>query len=159
MNTIDPNSPQNEKSSSANSPRRSGDSSSQKIPPPSQNESQRQQEWRQAGANFKGQGDFFNYISTHREHTAVYLLLALGLLLVLFTSFLIGGFMIGAIGGYYFSPEIIYYIRNLNQIAGGKDQLRYVIIAALSVALFIEAPGIFIGAVIVAIFKQVIKGT
>jgi hypothetical protein len=72
---------------------------------------------------------------------------------------MLGGLLIGMVAGYYFSSEIIYYIRNIGQIIGGQDQLRYVVLTALLLGLFIAAPGIFIGAAIVATFKQVMFGS
>jgi hypothetical protein len=103
-------------------------------------------------------GDFYNYMASNREQTITYVLLILGLILILFANGLLGGLIIGMVAGYYFAPEIIYYIRNLGQIIGGRDQLRYIVLAALALGLFIAAPGIFIGAIIVATFKQVMAG-
>ena len=85
-----------------------------------------------------------------------YVLLALGLALILFANILLGGLLIGMVAGYYFSNEMSYFVRNLGQLIGGQDQLRYTILAALTLGLFLEAPGIFIGAIIVALFKQLI---
>lgn len=102
--------------------------------------------------------DFYSYLTTHREHTIIYLLLIIGLLVILFTNNLIGGLIIGMVAGYYFASEIIYFVRNLGQILGGQDQLRYAVLAALAIGLFIEAPGILIGAIVVAAFKQVMTG-
>ncbi len=94
-------------------------------------------------------------MATHRETTIVYALLAIGLLLILFTSSLLGGLILGAVAGYYFAFDIIYFARHLPQIMGGQKQIRYVILAVLSIGLFIEAPGIFIAALVVAAFRQV----
>ena len=102
--------------------------------------------------------EFYTNMAVHREKIIVYALMIIGLLLVLFTSNLLGGLMIGMVAGYYFASEIIGFIRNIAQIVRGQDQLRYVILATVSLALFIEAPGIFIGAIIVATFKQVMTG-
>jgi hypothetical protein len=103
-------------------------------------------------------GDFYHYMASNREQTITYVLLILGLLLILFANGLLGGLIIGMVTGYYFAPEIIYYIRNLSQLVGGQDQHRYIVLAALALGLFIAAPGIFIGAIIVATFKQVMAG-
>lgn len=104
-------------------------------------------------------GDFYHYMASNREQTITYVLLILGLILILFANSLLGGLIIGMVVGYYFAPEIIYYIRNLGQIVGGQNQIRYIVLAALALGLFIEAPGIFIGAIIVATFKQVMTGS
>ncbi|MFI0435149.1 MAG: hypothetical protein ACH350_05415 [Parachlamydiaceae bacterium] len=100
--------------------------------------------------------EFLKYMKTHTENTIIYILLILGLMLMLFTSSLLGALIIGMVGGYYFASQIIYFIRNLTQLVGGQDQLHYVVLATIALGLFIEAPGIFIGAIIVATFKQVL---
>lgn len=99
--------------------------------------------------------EIYHYAKSNKEQTVAYVLLALGLLILLFFDNLLGGLIIGMVAGYYFAEEIVYYIRNLGQIIGGQDQLRYVVLTALLLGLFIAAPGIFIGAAIVATFKQV----
>jgi hypothetical protein len=113
---------------------------------------------RQTSSNSNRKDDFYTYATSNREHMIVYILLALGLLILLFVNNLLGGLMIGMVAGYYFAEDIVYYIRNLGQIVKGQDHLRYVISAALLLGLFIAAPGIFIGAIVVATFRQVISG-
>lgn len=108
----------------------------------------------QAKENNKKGDDFFAYAKSNKEQTIAYILLVLGLLFLLFYNNLLGGLLIGLVAGYYFSSEIIYYLRNIGQVVGGQDQLRYVILTALLLGLFIAAPGIFIGALVVAVFKN-----
>ena len=100
--------------------------------------------------------DLFAYAKSNKEQTLAYVLLGLGLLFLLFFNNLLGGLIIGMVAGYYFDAEIVYYIRNIGQIIGGQDQLRYVVLTSILLGLFIAAPGIFIGALIVATFKQVL---
>lgn len=102
--------------------------------------------------------DLYTYAKSNKEQTIAYILLALGLILLLLFNNLLGGLIIGMVAGYYFAPEIIHYLRNIGQVIGGQDQLRYVILTALLLAFFITAPGIFIGAIIVAVFRQVMQG-
>src|SRR5262249_11880001 len=101
---------------------------------------------------------FFCCFKTYREQLIVYLLLFIGLLLTFFGNILVGGLLIGMVAGYYFSGPIIYFVRNLNQIFKGQDQIHYLILAVLAIGLFLDAPGIFIGALVVAAFKHVISG-
>lgn len=105
--------------------------------------------------------ELYEYATSNRAETLTYVtyaLLIIGLILLLFFSNLLGGLIIGMIAGYYFASEIIYYIRNMGQIVSGQDQLRYVVLTAVLIGLFIAAPGIFLGAAIVAAFKQVLAG-
>jgi hypothetical protein len=110
-------------------------------------------------SDYKG-GDIFAFAKSNKELAIAYGLLALGLLLLLFfyNLHLLGGLLIGIVAGYVFSDEIIQYIRNIGQIAGGQNQLRYVTLTSVLLGLLIAAPGIFIGALVVAILKTVIFG-
>jgi hypothetical protein len=103
-------------------------------------------------------GNFYQYMASHREQTITYILLILGLILLLFANSLLGGLILGMVAGYYFSADIISYLRHFGQIAGNQGHLRYAVLAAVLLGLFIAAPGIFIGAIIVATFKQVMAG-
>lgn len=108
------------------------------------------------GANQSKKVEFsFEYAKSNKEKTITYILLVLGLLLLFFNNML-GGLLIGVVAGYFFDAEIIYYLRNLSQIISGQEHIRYVVLTALALGLLIAAPGIFIGAVIMAIFKQVL---
>lgn len=98
--------------------------------------------------------EFYNYASSNREQTVSYVLLALGIIFLFINSFL-GGLIVGAVAGYHFSKQIVYYLRNLNNIFEGHEQINYIILTGTLLALFIAAPGIFIGAVLVAIFKEI----
>jgi xanthine/uracil permease len=104
--------------------------------------------------------ELYSYATSNREHIIAYALLAVGLLILLFFNnlYLLGGLIIGVVAGWYFAPEIIYYAKNVDQLFRGPDQSRYIVFTALLLGLLIAAPGIFIGAAIVAIFKQVFTG-
>lgn len=101
--------------------------------------------------------DFLGYAKNNKEQIATYTLLIIGLLVLVFNN-LIGGFIIGAVAGYYFSGEIVGFLRQLRHFFDGQDHLRYIALTALLLGLFIAAPGIFIGAAVVAAFKQLVDG-
>lgn len=142
MNTNDPHSSKERKDFSKNEPKSA----------PFENNKNKSQDTR------KTTEDFISYAKSNQEQVISYVLLAIGLLILLFVNNLLGGFIIGVVAGYFFAKEIIYYIRNIGQIAGGQDQLQYVILTAVLLGLFIAAPGIFIGAIIVAAFKNAMCG-
>lgn len=100
-------------------------------------------------------GEFYDLAKQNKERALTYALIILGLIILFFNN-LVGGLIIGMVAGYYFAPEITSYIRNLSHIISGHDNLRYVALTGLLLGLLIAAPGIFIGAAIVAAFKQVI---
>lgn len=97
--------------------------------------------------------DFMNYAKDNKESLATYALLIVGLLSLLFSN-LVGGIIIGAVAGYYFSLEITSFLRGIKNFFSGQDRLRSLSFIALLVALLFASPGIFIGAAIVAAVKQ-----
>lgn len=101
--------------------------------------------------------ELYDYTNYTPEQMITYALLILGLFLLFINNFF-GGLVLGMVSGYYFADNIIYYLRNIGKILGGHDHLRYITLTALLLGLFIAVPGIFIGAAIVAAFKQVIEG-
>lgn len=102
--------------------------------------------------------DFAGYAKQNKEAVTTYALLLIGILFLVFDAFLLGSLIIGLIAGYHFSHEIVFYLRNLTQIFAGQEQVRYIVLTAVVVALFIAIPGIFIGALVAAVLKQVILG-
>lgn len=111
-----------------------------------------------SGGETLEQHDFARYAKQNKEAVTTYVLLVIGILLLIFDAFLLGSLIIGLIAGYHFSHEIVFYLRNLTQIFAGQEQVRYIVLTAVVVALFIAIPGIFIGALVAAVFKQVILG-
>lgn len=109
---------------------------------------------KEAVGNIK-ESELYTYVASNKEQTITYTLLALGIIF-LFINSLLGGLIVGGIAGYYFSESVVYYIRNLNKLYDGNDQLRYIVLTGLIIGLIIAAPGIFIGAVVVAVFKEVL---
>jgi hypothetical protein len=100
--------------------------------------------------------DLYDYTNYTREQIITYVLLILGLLL-LFVNPFIGGLIIGVVAGYYFTDNIVSYLRNIGRVLSGQDHLRYITLTGLLLGLFITAPGIFIGAAIAAAFRQIVE--
>lgn len=132
------------------------DSSKKETQKPNAAPSQKKGEAPSNGVSGKNRKDFIKHNSFNTEQLIVYLLLIIGLLLLLFVNNLLGGLIIGMVTGYYFASEIFSYARNIGQIIKGQDQLRYIVFTAVLFGLFIAAPGIFIGAAVVAAFKQLV---
>lgn len=107
--------------------------------------------------NSKQVDDMYRYAVSNKEKTTTYILLVLGLLILLFINDVLGGLIIGLVAGYYFSNEIVAYIRGLPQFFEGQDQVRYAVLGALIIGLLIEAPGILIGAAVIAAFRYIIN--
>lgn len=101
--------------------------------------------------------DFFKDLIRRPEAAITYALLLTGIILLFFDYILLGSLIVGLIAGYHFAPEIMFYLRNLSNVFAGQDQVKYVVLTAVIVALFIAVPGIFIGAIAAAVAKQSIK--
>lgn len=98
------------------------------------------------------------YISCHKSQSLIFAFLVLGLLLLLFSDSWFGGLILGGVIGYYFSPDIVFYLRNLGHHFSGEERMRNIILAALLLGILISSPGIFIGAVVIAALRQVLWG-
>lgn len=92
-----------------------------------------------------------------KEQIITYSLLILGLVLLFFYS-VIGGLIVGSVAGYYFSDDIVYYLRGLGNILEAENHLRNITLIGVLLGLLILAPGILIGTAIVAVFKQILEG-
>ena len=107
-----------------------------------------------AGKNLES---LFSYAKNNIVDTIAYILIILGIVLVLFSNFY-GGILVGLIVGYYYSAEIISILKNVNQTIHDLGIPRALILGATVLALFISAPGIFIGGAVAAALKHVVKG-
>lgn len=101
---------------------------------------------------------FIEYTKHNKEAVCTYALLLIGILFLVFNGFLLGSLLIGLVAGYHFSHEIIFYLRNLTQIFAGQEKVRYIVLTAVIVSVFIAIPGIFIGALVAAVLREVIAG-
>jgi hypothetical protein len=106
--------------------------------------------------DYKKVDEMFDYTKSNKEQIITYTLLGLGILFMLFMyGSMLGELLIGIVAGYHFTNEILYYLRNVSQLLPGQEKLRYIVLTAVLIALFIAAPGIFIGATIIAVIRQV----
>ncbi len=138
-----------------------GNKVSPNEPSPSNNSQSNRKENMKTDRDFRESNrtdDFYHYVKSNKQQTITYILLALGLLSLLIFDPLFGGLVIGMVAGYYFASEIVHYFRNFNQIFSGNNRIRSVVLGALLLGFFIAAPGIFIGAAIVALFRHVVQG-
>lgn len=93
------------------------------------------------------------YFQAHSREIITYILLLLGIL-ILFYEPLYGGILVGLVSGIYFGDEIIDYIIHWKNAVSSTNVARHLIIAGITVAFFISAPAIFLGAAIAIGIKQ-----
>ncbi|MGA8165503.1 MAG: hypothetical protein WB791_10890 [Waddliaceae bacterium] len=98
-------------------------------------------------------------VSYAQEHTAdaiAYLLMIVGIIWMLFQNFY-GGVLVGLVAGYYFHREVLQIVKSLEQFVEQQGLARSLILGATLFALFLMAPGIFVGAAIMIGLMLVIK--
>jgi len=100
----------------------------------------------------------FSYAKSNTMDTIAYVLLILGIVFLFFREFY-GGVMIGLVVGVYFSNEIISLVKDCNGYIEKQGMVKSLIVGGTLLALFISAPGIFIGAAIAAGLKYLIAGS
>ena len=86
----------------------------------------------------------FHYTNQNTRHMINYVLLLIGLIL-LFTLPLWGGLLIGVVAGLHFYEGITFFIKNVSEIIANQGMVSSLIIGGVLLALFIQAPAIFIG--------------
>lgn len=97
----------------------------------------------------------FTYAKTNTMDTIAYILLILGIVFLFFNPFT-GGLMIGVITGIYFSEEIASFVEGYNNFIETAGMVKSLILGGALLALFISAPGIFIGGAIAAGVKHLL---
>jgi len=103
--------------------------------------------------NFEG---LFEYAQAHTADTIAYLLMIAGIIWILFQNFY-GGVLVGLVAGYYFHREVIQLVKSFEQFIEEQGLARSLIMGGTLFALFIMAPGIFVGAAIMIGLMLIIK--
>jgi hypothetical protein len=102
--------------------------------------------------------DWYTYASSNKRDTLAYAMLVLGIILLFFRPF-IGELLIGAVLGVYFAEDIYAIWKNLDERIEREGMARSLTLAAVFLALFIAAPGIFLGALIVLGIKLLLAAS
>lgn len=98
---------------------------------------------------------FWIQLRSVNSATVIYVLLALGLILLLAWPF-VGQAIIGLVAGYLFAEEIIAYTWTVKYAIEHDEVTRGVVLGVLIIAFFIEAPFIIIGAAVAIAIKRLI---
>lgn len=99
---------------------------------------------------------FLAYARSNVQDTIAYAVLFLGLLLSIFQGFL-GDLLVGLVVGFYFSRELLSFVRSYEFFFQEHGLPRSVVFLALMFVLFISAPGVFIGAAIMTATKVLLR--
>lgn len=95
---------------------------------------------------------FLNYAKTNTKDVLAYVILILGVVLLFFERFS-GELLIGVIFGLYYAGEIQALFRNFNEFIEEQGIVRGIVLGVVTIALFISAPGIFIGTILAVIIR------
>jgi|688.fasta_scaffold25911_4 hypothetical protein len=99
---------------------------------------------------------FYNYASSNTKDMIAYVLLLFGLLLLFIEPPWYGETLIGVIFGLYFGYEILGWIKDYKETIESFGYVKALILGGVLLALFIEAPFIFIGAAAAIALRQFI---
>lgn len=94
----------------------------------------------------------FDFAKTNTKDAIAYIIMIIGIILLFFERFS-GELLIGIIFGLYYSAEIQGLFRNFNEFIEEQGIVRGIVLGVATLALFISAPGIFIGAILAVIIK------
>jgi hypothetical protein len=142
MNSNDPKKPSYQSGSSKNT-------EGPFIPPGDPESSER---------NSRKLDDLYGFASPSNLQIITYIVLVLGLIIIFFNT-LLGSMIIGSVVGFFYSDEVIYYLKNAAQMFNSKQPLHAIIIAALILGVFISTPGFFFGIAVAAIKQLLFSDT
>jgi ABC-type phosphate/phosphonate transport system permease subunit len=94
----------------------------------------------------------FNFARTNTKDAIAYIILIIGVILLFFERFS-GELLIGIVFGLYYSGEIQSLFRHFNEFIEEQGIVRGIVLGVTVIALFISAPGVFIGAILAVIIK------
>lgn len=106
----------------------------------------------------KDDNGVFSFAKKNLRDTIAYILLLLGIIWLFFNPFY-GGLLIGAVNGFYFSDEILNFIKMLKEDIDNYGTAKSLLLAGTLLAFFISAPGIFIGAALFIVLKEVLASS
>lgn len=99
--------------------------------------------------------DLLSYARGNPRDTIAYVLLIIGIILLFSGGYNFwGGVLIGLVVGFYFGQDILDLFKNSNYLAERLGYVKLLVLAAVALAFFIDAPGIFIGTAIALGIKQ-----
>ncbi len=104
----------------------------------------------------KNVDDIITYAQNNTQDTIAYLLLITGIIWMFFQGFY-GGVLIGLVVGFYFSKELIQFIRGINQYIEEQGLAKSLILGGGLFAFFVMAPGIIVGTAIMVALKFLLK--
>jgi hypothetical protein len=104
----------------------------------------------------KNVDSLLTYAQNNTQDTVAFILLIIGILWMLAQPFN-GGVLVGLVVGFYFSKELIGFVKNFNGYMEDHGYAKAIILGGGALALFVLAPGIFIGIAVMTALKFLLK--
>ena len=117
--------------------------------PPEKNTKDDKNENDHAKEKVKGLMDF---VKTNPKDVVAFLILIAGVILLFFERFS-GELLLGVVFGLYYSQEIQALLTHFNEFIEEQGVVRGIVLGVTALALFIAAPGVFIGALLAVIVR------
>ncbi|MCB1111231.1 MAG: hypothetical protein H7A37_06745 [Chlamydiales bacterium] len=99
--------------------------------------------------------DLYSYASSNTADTIAFVAMVLGILIVWFNPFY-GGLIIGVVTGLYFTEELAKPFYSLEGFIEEQGMIRSLVLGGLLLSFFFFLPGVFIGAFIAVVIKQLL---
>lgn len=96
-----------------------------------------------------------SFATSNTRDSIAYVILIIGIILLFFHPFY-GGLLIGIISGFYFSSEILAFIKTANQLIDEQGTVRSLIAGGVLLGFLISAPAIFLGIIIAIAVRQIL---
>lgn len=96
------------------------------------------------------------YAKNNTQDTVAFILMIIGILWMLGQPFN-GGILVGLVVGFYFSKELISFVKGYNTFIEEQGYAKAIILGAGALSLFVMAPGIFIGVAVMTALKFLLK--
>ena len=97
-----------------------------------------------------------SYAKSNSQEAIAYALMLVGIVWMFFNAFY-GGILVGLIAAFFYSKEIILFIKNIEDFYHEEGIAKSVIGGGCLLALFFAAPGIFLGAGVMIGIKLLLK--
>ncbi len=99
----------------------------------------------------------YQFAKSNTQDTVAYVVLFIGIILLFFRPEW-GGILVGAVGGYYYSQEIVAMVLDINSFIDKEGLIRSLILGGLVLAFLIQSVWLFIGLAVGVAIKQILLG-
>lgn len=100
----------------------------------------------------------YQFARSNTQDTVAYVILFIGIILLFFRPEW-GGILVGAVGGFYYSQEIMSMVLDVNTFIDREGMIRSLILGGLLLAFLIQSIWLFVGLAVGVAIKQILFTT